>query len=128
MTTAMVKQELAVASFSTVYDLEQVETALSDLNESASDALRATYEDAQDGQSALLREAEPDAVVRRARRGIAQFAEPLEDVRKQVALCLETEDRLELMPILLLGPRASARRTSRRRSRNCSAPRTTTCR
>ena len=32
MTTAMVKQELAVASFSTVYDLEQVETALSDLN------------------------------------------------------------------------------------------------
>ena len=44
MTTAMVKQELAVASFSTVYDLEQVETALSDLNESASDALRATYE------------------------------------------------------------------------------------
>lgn len=44
MTTAMVKQELAVASFSTVYDLEQVETALSDLNDGASEALRATYE------------------------------------------------------------------------------------
>lgn len=42
MTTAMVKQELAVASFSTVYDLEQVETALSDLNDGASEALRAT--------------------------------------------------------------------------------------
>ncbi|HEY4297026.1 MAG TPA: AAA family ATPase, partial [Paraburkholderia sp.] len=31
------------------------------------------------------------------------FAMPLDDIRKQVALCLETEDRLELMPILLLG-------------------------
>ncbi|KAF1024642.1 MAG: hypothetical protein GAK40_01516 [Burkholderia plantarii] len=44
MTTAMVKQELAVASFSRVYDLERVETALGDLNDGASEALRATYE------------------------------------------------------------------------------------
>src|SRR5260370_30084340 len=34
---------------------------------------------------------------------LPNFAEPLDDVRKQVALCIETEDRLELMPILLLG-------------------------
>jgi ATP-dependent Lon protease len=34
---------------------------------------------------------------------LPNFADPLDDIRKQVALCLETEDRLELMPILLLG-------------------------
>ncbi|HWT37545.1 MAG TPA: AAA family ATPase, partial [Paraburkholderia sp.] len=44
MTTAMVKQEIAVASFSKVYDLEQVETALNELGDGASDALRSTYE------------------------------------------------------------------------------------
>ncbi|NIG07461.1 AAA family ATPase, partial [Burkholderia sp. Tr-849] len=105
MTTAMVKQELAVASFSTVYDLEQVETALNDLNESASDALRATYE-------RMLKTGNLRFCVKPNRmpsfdalgEALPNFAEPLEDVRKQVALCLETEDRLELMPILLLGP------------------------
>ncbi|MBF5014141.1 AAA family ATPase [Burkholderia pseudomultivorans] len=105
MTTAMVKQELAVASFSTVYDLEQVETALNDLNESASDALRATYE-------RMLKTGNLRFCVKPNRmpsfdalgEALPNFAEPLDDVRKQIALCLETEDRLELMPILLLGP------------------------
>ena len=36
-------------------------------------------------------------------RRTAQFPRPLDDIGKQVALCMETEDRLELMPILLLG-------------------------
>ena len=123
MTTAMVKQELAVASFSTVYDLEQVETALSDLNESASDALRATYE-------RMLKTGNLRFCVKPNRmpsfdalgEALPNFAEPLEDVRKQVALCLETEDRLELMPILLLSPghrqdalREGARATARHR-------------
>ncbi|HEY2019618.1 MAG TPA: AAA family ATPase, partial [Paraburkholderia sp.] len=42
MTTAVVKQEIAVASFSRVYDLDQVETALNDLGDGANEALRAT--------------------------------------------------------------------------------------
>ncbi|KVE33457.1 AAA family ATPase [Burkholderia sp. TSV86] len=104
MTTAMVKQELAVASFSTVYDMERVETALNDLNEGASDALRATYEK-------MLKSGNLRFCVKPTRmpafdslaEALPNFAEPLDDVRKQVALCLETDDRLELMPILLLG-------------------------
>ncbi|AHI65218.1 AAA domain family protein [Burkholderia thailandensis H0587] len=104
MTTAMVKQELAVASFSTVYDIERVETALGDLNEGASDALRATYEK-------MLKTGNLRFCVKPTRmpafdslaEELPNFAEPLDDVRKQVALCLETDDRLELMPILLLG-------------------------
>lgn len=104
MTTAMVRQELAVASFSTVYDLERVETALNDLNEGASDALRATYEK-------MLKTGNLRFCVKPNRMpafdelvdALPNFAAPLDDVRKQVALCIETEDRLELMPILLLG-------------------------
>jgi ATP-dependent Lon protease len=34
---------------------------------------------------------------------LPNFEEPLADIRKQIALCLETDDRLELMPMLLLG-------------------------
>jgi len=100
----MVKQEIAVASFSKVYDLDRVETALNDLGEGASEALRATYEK-------MLKVGNLRFCVKPNRMpsiddlvdALPNFSEPLDDVRKQVALCLETEDRLELMPILLLG-------------------------
>jgi ATP-dependent Lon protease len=104
MTTAMVKQEIAVASFSKVYDLDHVETALNDLGDGANEALRATYEK-------MIRVGNLRFCVKPNRMPsiddligtLPNFAEPLDDVRKQVALCLETDDRLELMPILLLG-------------------------
>ncbi|HEX7934686.1 MAG TPA: AAA family ATPase [Paraburkholderia sp.] len=104
MTTAMVKQEIAVASFSQVYDLDQVETALNDLGEGANEALRATYEK-------MLKTGNLRFCVKPNRMpsiddligALPNFADPLDDIRKQVALCLETEDRLELMPVLLLG-------------------------
>src|ERR1700754_137677 len=104
MTTAMVKQEIAVASFSKLYDLDQVEAALNDLNDSANEALRATYEK-------MLKIGNLRFCVKPNRMPsiddlidtLPNFAEPLDDVRKHVALCIETDDRLELMPILLLG-------------------------
>ncbi|MGV2293358.1 AAA family ATPase [Trinickia sp. YCB016] len=104
MTTAMVKQELALASFSQVYDLDEVETALNELGEGANEALRVMYEK-------MLKAGNLRFCVKPNRMpsiddlidALPNFAEPLDDVRKQVALCLETDDRLELMPILLLG-------------------------
>ncbi|TKC89303.1 AAA family ATPase [Trinickia terrae] len=104
MTTAMVKQEIALASFSKVYDLDQVETALNELGEGANEALRTTYEK-------MLKVGNLRFCVKPNRMpsiddligALPNFAEPLDDIRKQVALCLETDDRLELMPILLLG-------------------------
>ncbi|MFX1735634.1 AAA family ATPase [Paraburkholderia sp. A1RI_3L] len=104
MTTAVIKQEIAVASFSKVYDLDHVETALNDLGESANDALRTTYEK-------MLKIGNLRFCVKPNRMpsiddligALPNFADPLDDVRRQVALCLETDDRLELMPILLLG-------------------------
>jgi ATP-dependent Lon protease len=104
MTTAVVKQEIALASFSKVYDLDEVETALNELGEGANEALRAMYEK-------MLKAGNLRFCVKPNRMpsiddlidSLPNFAEPLDDVRKQVALCLETDDRLELMPILLLG-------------------------
>ena len=104
MSTAVVKQELAVASFSKVYDLDDVETALNELSEGGSEALRATYEK-------MLKAGNLRFCVKPNRMpsiddlvaDLPNFQEPLNDIRKQIALCLETEDRLELMPMLLLG-------------------------
>jgi ATP-dependent Lon protease len=100
----MVKQEIAVASFSKVYDLERVETALNDLGDGANEALRATYEKMlKIGNLRFCVKPNRMPSIDDLVEALPNFSEPLDDVRKQVALCLETEDRLELMPILLLG-------------------------
>ncbi|MCF2132758.1 MULTISPECIES: AAA family ATPase [Burkholderiaceae] len=104
MTNAMVKQEIAVAAFKPIYDLSQIETALHDLSDGASEALRSTYEKMLK-VGALRFCVKPnrlpsiDALLAES----PNFSEPLEDVRKQIALVAETDDRLELMPMLLLG-------------------------
>ncbi len=105
MTTAVVKQELAVASFSKVYDLDEVETALNELSEGGSEALRATYEK-------MLKAGNLRFCVKPNRMpsiddlvaDLPNFQETLNDIRKQIALCFETEDRLKLMPMLLGDP------------------------
>ena len=104
MTTAVVKQELAVASFSKVYSLDDVESALNDLSEGASDALRAIYEKMlKVGNLRFCVKPNRMPSVDDLAADLPNFAEPLADIRKQIALCLETDDRLELMPMLLLG-------------------------
>jgi ATP-dependent Lon protease len=104
MTTAVVKQELAVASFSKVYSLDDVETALNDLSDGASEALRATYEKMlKIGNLRFCVKPNRMPSIDDLADNLPNFAEPLDDIRKQIALCLETDDRLELMPMLLLG-------------------------
>ncbi|MDR5777841.1 AAA family ATPase [Caballeronia sp. LZ065] len=104
MTTAVVKQELAVASFSKVYSLDDVETALNELSEGASEALRATYEKMlKVGNLRFCVKPNRMPSIDDLAASLPNFEEPLDDIRKQIALCLETDDRLELMPMLLLG-------------------------
>src|ERR1700684_2225669 len=104
MTTAMVKQEIAVASFSRVYDLDQVETALNDLGEGANEALRATYEKMlKTGNLRFCVKPNRMPSIDDLVADLPNFEEPLNDIRKQIALCLETDDRLEIAPMLLLG-------------------------
>ena len=94
----------SVAAFKQVYAARDVESALSDLSDSASDALRATYEKmlkAGEMRFAVKPSTLPE--MDRLYDDLPNFSEPLDDIRKQLALCVETEDRLELTPMLLLG-------------------------
>jgi ATP-dependent Lon protease len=102
--TAVVRQELTVAAFKKVYDVGAVEAALGELGDNSNDALRATYEK-------MLRIGGLRFCVKPNRmpsfdqitEDLPNFCEPLEDLRRQIALCSETDDRLELVPMLLLG-------------------------
>ncbi|CAB3778910.1 AAA family ATPase [Pararobbsia alpina] len=102
--TAVVRQELAVAAFKKVYDVGAIEAALGELGDNANDALRATYEKMlRTGGLRFCVKPNRMPAFDRITEDLPNFCEPLEDVRRQIALCSETDDRLELVPMLLLG-------------------------
>ncbi|MGH8670124.1 MAG: AAA family ATPase [Burkholderiales bacterium] len=95
---------IPIAGFKDVYDVSGVEKALQGLSPGASEALRAVYEkmlrlggqrftvkpSALPGMDALFDE-------------LPNFTSVLEDVRKHLALCVDSEDSIEVPPMLLLG-------------------------
>jgi ATP-dependent Lon protease len=95
---------LTVAAFKQVYAPRDVEHALADLSESASEALRTMYEKMLKA-GGLRFSVKPSALpeMDQLYDELPNFGEPLDDIRRQLALCTESEDRLELAPILLLG-------------------------
>ena len=94
----------AIAGFKQVYSTQQVESALDELSPGANEALRSTYEK-------MIRVGGERFSVKPGRmpdfdgleNELPNFGEVLGDLRKQIALCVETEDPLELSPMLLLG-------------------------
>jgi len=95
---------ISLAAFKQVYATRDVEGALSDLSDSANEALRSTYQKmlrAGGMRFSVKPSALPD--MDSLYDDLPNFAEPLDDIRKQLALCSGTDDRLELAPILLLG-------------------------
>ncbi len=98
---------ISIAGFKDVYRVPRVEEALAELQElgaGASEALRATYVRMirAGGQRFVIKPSalpDIDALIGE----LPNFEEPLEDIRKQLALCLSSDDPLELEPILLLG-------------------------
>lgn len=95
---------IPIAGFKDVYDVPSVEQALKQLPAGASDALRAVYEKMLrlGGQRftvkpSALPEMEP------LLDDLPNFAGVLEDIRKHLALCVDSEDCIELPPMLLLG-------------------------
>lgn len=94
----------AIAGFKQVYSTQQVESALDELSPGANDALRSTYEK-------MIRVGGERFSVKPGRmpdfdgleNELPNFAEVLGDLRKQLALCMETDDPLEISPMLLLG-------------------------
>jgi ATP-dependent Lon protease len=98
---------ISIAGFKDIYQVPRVERALGDLQElgsGANEALRATYLRMirTGGQRfAIKPSALPD--IDSLIDEMPNFGEPLEDIRRQLALCLSSDDTLELQPILLLG-------------------------
>lgn len=95
---------IAIAGFRQVYSTTRVEAALDELPSTASDALRGVYEKmlrAGGDRFCVKPGAMPDFDA--LEDELPNFGEVLDDLRKQIALCLETEDTLELAPMLLLG-------------------------
>jgi ATP-dependent Lon protease len=104
---ATIPSPISIAGFKDVYDIPRIEEALSDLQDlgsGANEALRATYIKMirSGGQRFVIKpSALPD--IDGLIHELPNFEEPLEDIRKQLALCLSSDDPLELEPMLLLG-------------------------
>lgn len=98
---------ISIAGFKDVYQVPRVEEALSDLQDlgsGANEALRSTYVKMirSGGQRFVIKpSALPD--IDTLIEELPNFEAPLEDIRKQLALCLSSDDPLELEPMLLLG-------------------------
>src|SRR5215510_14667050 len=95
---------IPIAGFRDVYDVPQVEKALHELPPGANEALRALYAKMlrRGGQRFTVKPSalpEIDALFDE----LPNFAEVLEDIRKHLALCVDSNDSIELPPMLLLG-------------------------
>ena len=95
---------IPIAGFKDVYDIPAVEKALHELTPSANEALRAIYEKMLrlGGQRFTVK---PSALpeMEALFEDLPNFSEVLEDIRKQLALCVDSNDSIELPPMLLLG-------------------------
>src|SRR4051794_11192082 len=95
---------IPIAGFKDVYDVTGVEKALHELPASANEALRAVYEKMLrlGGQRFTVKPSalpEMDALFDE----LPNFTAALEDIRKHLALCIDSNDCVELPPMLLLG-------------------------
>ncbi|MDA1118578.1 MAG: AAA family ATPase [Proteobacteria bacterium] len=95
---------IPIAGFKDVYDVPAVEKALHALSPSANEALRALYDKMLrvGGQRFTVK---PSAMppMDELFEDLPNFSHVLEDIRKQLALCMDSEDAVELPPMLLLG-------------------------
>ena len=95
---------IPIAGFKDVYDVGSVEKALQELPPSANESLRTLYEKMVrlGGQRFTVK---PSALpeMERLFAELPNFTEVLEDIRKHLALCIGSNDSVELPPMLLLG-------------------------
>jgi ATP-dependent Lon protease len=95
---------IPIAGFKDVYDVPAVEKALQELSPAASEALRAIYEKMLrlGGQRFTVK---PSALpeMESLFEDLPNFAAVLGDIRKHLALCVDSNDSIELPPMLLLG-------------------------
>jgi ATP-dependent Lon protease len=95
---------IPIAGFKDVYDVGHVEKALQELPPTANESLRSIYEKMVrlGGQRFTVKPSalpEMDALFEQ----LPNFTQVLEDIRKHLALCVDSNDSIELPPMLLLG-------------------------
>ena len=95
---------IPIAGFKDVYDVPAVEKALQELPPTANEALRALYDKMLrvGGQRFTVKPSAMPAMDALFDE-LPNFGAVLEDVRKQLALCIDSDDAVELPPMLLLG-------------------------
>lgn len=95
---------IPIAGFKDVYDVSAVEKALQELPPTANEALRALYEKMVrlGGQRFTVK---PSALpeMERLFAELPNFTAVLADIRKHLALCIDSNDSIELPPMLLIG-------------------------
>jgi len=95
---------IPIAGFKDVYDVTAVEKALQELSPSANEALRTLYEKMLrlGGQRFTVKPSALPAMDELCEE-LPNFTEVLADIRKHLALCIGSNDSIELPPMLLLG-------------------------
>jgi ATP-dependent Lon protease len=104
MATNSISMALPVAGYKRVYDCTKVEDALSEISPGQNDALRDTYEKmlkAGGTRFAVKPSSLPamDALY----HDLPNFGSALDDIKRQLSLCVQSKDPLEISPMLLLG-------------------------
>ncbi len=95
---------ISMAAYKSVYQVDEVRSKLESLPEDGSEPLRKTYARmiAAGGERLAIKPAAaPDRDLLRAE--MPNFAAPLEDICRSVALAADSSDTIEVVPMLLLG-------------------------
>jgi len=95
---------IPIAGFRDVYDVTDVDKALQELPATANEALRAVYEKMlRVGGQRFTVKPSSMPVMDDLFEDMPNFGAVLEDIRKQLALCIDSNDPIEMPPMLLLG-------------------------
>ncbi len=95
---------IPIAGFKDVYDIADVEKALQELSPSANDALKSTYEKMLKAGSTRFT-VKPSGIpaMEALYDELPNFGPVLDDIKKHIALCADSNDGMEIPPLLLLG-------------------------
>jgi ATP-dependent Lon protease len=96
---------IPIASLRSVYRVHDVETRLDKLPTREHESLRATYERMlEKGPERFQVKPSGLPAMEHLYDELPNFGEVLDDVKRQLALCQDSRDALEITPMLLLGP------------------------
>ena len=95
---------IPIAGYKRVYDCADVEDAMAEIKSGQNDALRDTYQRMlKVGGSRFSVKPSALPVMDELYDDLPNFSDVLDDIKRQLSLCVTSTDNLELAPILLLG-------------------------